>query len=95
MCSLTNLLHSLEAKLAEGEEDDGSAERVVDENIVPQTVIVFQGNDDFLKHRVRNLPETQVAGTHYTEEGMARRLGEFRKANEAGTGESTIVDFFK
>ena len=36
-----------------------------------------------------------MAGTHYNEEGMIRRLANYRKNNDKSTGKPIFVDFFK
>ena len=38
-----------------------------------------------------NLPESVVAGTHNTEEGLLRRLAEFRAVN---TEDETVLNYF-
>ena len=38
-----------------------------------------------------NLPEMVVAGTHNTEEGLLRRLAEFRAVN---TEDETVLNYF-
>ena len=58
---------------------------------MPTNVIVLEAPDDFLKIRVMNLPENVVAGTHMTEEGLARRLMEYRAIN---TEDDTVLNYF-
>ena len=53
----------------------------VDTKIIPQFVIKLEASDEFLKVRVKGLPEEKIAGTHYTEEGMNRRLPIYHKYN--------------
>ena len=48
---------------------------------MPQSVIFLDETDEFLKQRVKELPEVKIANTHYNEEGMIRRLAEYRKNN--------------
>ena len=36
---------------------------------MPEVVISLDAGDGFLKHRVMNLPQRQVEGTHNTEDG--------------------------
>lgn len=38
-----------------------------------------------------NLPENEVAGTHNTEEGLHRRLAEYRSVN---SDDETILNYF-
>lgn len=54
-------------------------------------VVSLDAADDFLKNRVMNLPEAVVAGTHNTEEGVLRRLAEFRAVN---TEDETVLNYF-
>ena len=42
--------------------------------IFPSSTIVMTGKDEDLIRRVRELPENQIEGTHYTKEDMIRRL---------------------
>lgn len=58
---------------------------------MPEFVVCLEGNDDFLKQRIMNLPESQVVGTHNTEEGLIRRLDTFRQQN---TEDDTILNYF-
>ena len=62
-----------------------------DKATMPEWVISLEAPDEFLKERVMNLPENLVAGTHNTEEGLLRRLAEFRAVNEE---DSTVLNYF-
>lgn len=44
--------------------------------------------------RVKQLPESATAGTHYTDEGMKRRLVAYRESNNNDKGNLTVQDFF-
>ncbi|KAL4237761.1 Adenylate kinase 7 [Mactra antiquata] len=59
--------------------------------IMPEFVINLKANDDFLKQRIMNLPESEVVNTHNTEEGLVRRLEAYRSAN---TEEETVLNYF-
>nr|XP_033808370.1 adenylate kinase 7 isoform X2 [Geotrypetes seraphini] len=54
-------------------------------------VIFLDAPDEFLKHRVMNLPESVVVGTHYTQDRFLRTLMQFREAN---TDDETILNYF-
>jgi len=69
-------------------------------------VVSLTGTDDFLKHRVINLPENVVSGTHNNEEGsfkyvnvlktpmllgFMRRLTAFREQNEE---DDTVLNYY-
>lgn len=58
---------------------------------MPDVVVCLEAPDDFLRQRVMNLPETVVAGTHNTEEGLARRLAEYKAYNAE---DETVLNFF-
>ena len=46
--------------------------------IMPELVVVLEADDEFLIERVIRLPEKEIQQTHYNEEGMLRRLREYR-----------------
>ena len=75
--------------------DDDEAEEeskgAFDKSIMPEVVVCLEAPDDFLKLRIMNLPENVVAGTHNTEEGLVRRLAEFRAVN---TEDETVLNYF-
>ena len=58
---------------------------------MPEVVICLEATDQFLKTRIMNLPESVVAGTHNTEEGLLRRLTEYRTLN---TEDETVLNYF-
>ncbi|XP_020618857.1 adenylate kinase 7-like [Orbicella faveolata] len=58
---------------------------------ITEVVASLEAPDEFLKNRVMNLPESVVAGTHNTEEGLTRRLAEFRAIN---TEDETVLNYF-
>lgn len=55
---------------------------------------MLEATNEFLQNRVRDLPEEVVEGTHYTEEGMRRRLEEYFKNNVSEGGVSVLSTFF-
>jgi len=78
-----------------GEDEDDLEEREkefdYDETLMPEYLISLNTSDDFLRNRVMNLPETAVTGTHNTEEGLHRRLTDFRNTN---TEDETVLNYF-
>ena len=54
-------------------------------------VVSLNASDEFLRNRVMNLPEASVSGTHNTEEGLQRRLVEYRNLN---TDDETVLNNF-
>lgn len=83
-----------EEELEEGQEPSFD-KHVKDEAIFPGSVIVLTGKDDELIARVRELPEDQIAGTHYNMEDMQRRIKAYRIANNSVVAEPSVQDFFK
>lgn len=61
--------------------------------IFPDSVIYIQASDDHLKEKIKNLPENIKTTTHFNEEGIFRRLLNYKKLNEEGG--RTVLDFFK
>jgi adenylate kinase len=68
--------------------------------LFPENIIVLRepvskdAKKDFLLQRVKNLPEEQIAGTHYTEQDMNRRMAKYREANASDRGDPAVQDFF-
>ncbi|PAA65553.1 hypothetical protein BOX15_Mlig018534g2 [Macrostomum lignano] len=71
----------------EGEDGGGPFNK----RLMPDQLFVLEAGDDFLKRRVMQLPEAVVAGTHNTEEGLLRRLSEYRAIN---TEDDSVVMYF-
>nr|XP_021505096.1 adenylate kinase 7 isoform X4 [Meriones unguiculatus] len=51
----------------------------------------LDASDDFLKERVMNLPESVVAGTHYSQDRFLRALSNYRDVN---TEDETVFNYF-
>ncbi|KAK2150919.1 hypothetical protein LSH36_382g01056 [Paralvinella palmiformis] len=75
------------------EEDEGEEEGKsgYNKNIMPSVIVCLEADDDFLKSRIMNLPETVVAGTHNTEEGLLRRLEAYRVISGE---DETVLNYF-
>ncbi|NWZ63152.1 KAD7 kinase, partial [Acrocephalus arundinaceus] len=61
------------------------------EIIIPEFIFSLTASDEFLINRVINLPESEVAGTHYTEIQFLVNLKRFRKSN---TDDVTVLNYF-
>lgn len=83
-----------EEELPEGELPSFD-KHIKDDTIFPGSVIVMEGRDDDLVQRVRELPEDQIVGSHYTPDDMKRRLKDYRLANNSTVAEPAIQDFFR
>lgn len=73
----------------------------LDREIFTENVIIFREPQpsskqasSFLMQRVKTLPEELIAGTHYTEEGMLRRMAKYKEANMSDKGLPAVQDFF-
>jgi len=75
----------------EDEMDDRDQTGEFDDLIMPEFMISLDASDEYLRNRVMNLPEKFVTGTHNTEEGLQRRLVEYRSVN---TDDETVLNFF-
>ncbi|KAF6128636.1 adenylate kinase 7 [Phyllostomus discolor] len=62
-----------------------------DKLIMPEFVCALDAPDDFLKLRVMNLPESFVAGTHYSQDRFLRALTNYRDIN---TEDETVLNYF-
>ncbi|XP_055448933.1 adenylate kinase 7 [Psammomys obesus] len=62
-----------------------------DKLIIPEFVCGLDASDDFLKERVMNLPESVVAGTHYSQDRFLRALSNYRDVN---TEDETVFNYF-
>jgi adenylate kinase len=78
--------------VAEGENpDDPFPGYTINNEILPQYVIIFTADDGALKQRVKDLPVDKTTNTHFTEAHMDRRLKLYREGNLEG---HTVQDFF-
>ncbi|CAF4412150.1 unnamed protein product, partial [Adineta steineri] len=57
-------------------EEEGAEDKKppVNEQIIPEHVVILEASNDFLRQRIMHLPEKVVAGTHNTELEFKRRL---------------------
>jgi len=80
---------------AMGDHDDDMEEREkegdYDDLIMPEFVFSLTASDEFLRNRVMHLKESVVSGTHNTEEGLQRRLIEYRSTNH---DDETVLNYF-
>lgn len=58
-------------------------------------MVKLEATDEALKARVKGLPEADVVGTHFTEEGMNRRLPIYNKLNTSENGAPIVWTFFE
>ena len=65
----------------------------INTEVLPQYVIVFQGDDAALKQRVKEMAPEKTLNTHYNEAQMDRRLKIYRDSNVHDSGQS-VQDLF-
>lgn len=58
---------------------------------MPEVVVSLEAPDEFLRARIMNLPEKVVAGSHNTEEGLTRRLTEYKAVNGE---DDTVLNYY-
>ncbi|VFV33444.1 adenylate kinase 7 [Lynx pardinus] len=86
-----------QAKDLFNQEDEEEEEEVrgktlpFDKLIIPEFVCALDASDEFLKERVMNLPESIVAGTHYSQDRFLRSLGSYHNIN---TEDETVFNYF-
>ncbi|XP_018862665.1 adenylate kinase 7 isoform X3 [Parus major] len=86
----TDLFKEEEDEAEEEEEEKGIMPKF-NEIIIPEFVFSLTASDEFLINRIINLPEIEVAGTHYTEDEFLQSLKHFRKLN---TDDTTVLNYF-
>ncbi|XP_012326692.2 adenylate kinase 7 [Aotus nancymaae] len=62
-----------------------------DKAIIPEFVCALDASDEFLKERVINLPESIVAGTHYSQDRFLQALSNYRDIN---LEDETVLNYF-
>ena len=82
-------------KSADESEENPFPGHSVNKDILPQYVIVLQGEDAQLKQKVKDLPIEKTSGTHFTEPHMDRRLKVYREQNVHDSGASVQCFFSK
>ena len=55
-------------------------------------VVLLEASDDYLRQRVKNLPERSVFGTHNTEVEFQRRIQVYRNLGDDGQAEKFFED---
>ncbi|NXV78643.1 KAD7 kinase, partial [Atlantisia rogersi] len=78
-------------KCNEDEEEIESKIPKCDKLIIPEFIISLTASDEFLINRIINLPESVVAGTHYTQDRFLQSLNLFRELN---TDDKTVLNYF-
>jgi adenylate kinase len=87
-----------------GEEGEGK----VEEKIFPDFVFTLEATDEFLRRRVMDMPEIEVAGSHNNEQGRGKKrvaensfayslIGLTRRLKwfrDNNTEENTVLNFF-
>ena len=76
----------------ENEEEEPKLE--LDESLLPQSVVVLEGEDTQLIQRVKALPEETIQDTHYNLNDMKRRLTKYRNQNNNPAGLPSVQEFF-
>ncbi|NWS09623.1 KAD7 kinase, partial [Motacilla alba] len=75
----------------EGDEEPVGKMPKFNQIIIPEFIFSLIASDEFLINRIIKLPESEVAGTHYTEDEFLQILKRFRKIN---TDDVTVLNYF-
>ena len=79
----------------ENKPEDALDRLVLNSEILPNNILNITGlSDDFLKNRVKNMPESSMSNSHNNEEGLTRRLLAYRNSNESQKGDPSVTEFF-
>jgi adenylate kinase len=66
-----------------------------DEHLIPDSIILLDGDENYIKRRVKELPEERVTNTHWNNADLNRRNKVYRLMNNSPIGDPALVDFFK
>ena len=61
---------------------------------IPQKVILFEGPEEFILNRVKEMPEEKKENTHYNKEDMTRRLEEYKARSDESQENVAPASFF-
>ncbi|EGR29938.1 hypothetical protein IMG5_145930 [Ichthyophthirius multifiliis] len=67
----------------------------VEDSLLPENVIFLEGNEEFIRQRIKEIPEDKLTNIHYNEEGMNRRFTLYKQYNNATQGNQVLSDFFQ
>lgn len=79
----------------ENKPEDALDRNVLNSEILPNNILkISELSDDFLKNRIKSMPESQMVNSHNNEEGLTRRLLNYRNGNESQKGDPSVTEFF-
>jgi adenylate kinase len=100
-----------EVEVEEAEENDEIEEDTIDEDgvetkknfakyapdkhLIPDSIILLNGDEKLISRRVKELPEKHIEGTHWNNSDLIRRNKLYREWNNSQIGDPSLVDFFK
>lgn len=65
-----------------------------DEHLIPGSILLIDGDENMIKRRVRDLPESKIEGTHWNNKDIDRRNKQYKQVNNSPIGDPSLVDFF-
>lgn len=93
--------------LDESKPEDALDRFTLNKEILPNNIIkISELTDDFLKNRIKNMPDSQPINpkdielnpygpiSHNNEQGLIRRLAAYKNFNESLKGDSSVTEFF-
>ena len=66
-----------------------------DVSLMPDSIVLLDGDQDNIMRRVRELPEQSLAGTHWNHADLIRRFKQYRKDTNSPIGDPALADFFE
>ena len=72
--------------VAEGEEPDENAKKIVEERLAPSKLIILEMKDQEIIERIQKLPEEQIEGTHLSQQKIGGLLQRYREMHNANSG---------
>lgn len=79
----------------ESKAEDDLERFILNKDLLPNNVILLDSvTDEFLKNRVKSMPEATHINSHYNEDGMNRRILAYKNNNESIKGDASVSDFF-
>lgn len=65
-----------------------------DEHLMPDSIILVEGDEKYIQRRVKDLAEERIKGTHWNAKDLIRRNKIYRQINNSPIGDPALIDFF-
>jgi len=81
-------------------DEDGNAKEknfskyVPDASLVPDSIILLDGDEEQIKRRIKELSEDHLESTHWNRVDIARRMKQYKSTNKSPIGDPSLTEFF-